>query len=41
MKLKVSKGHKKSVVGVTSEPISVLTAKNGTAKDFTKKITIE
>lgn len=35
---KVSKGHKKSVVGVTSEPISVLTAKNGTAKDFTKKL---
>ncbi|MGE7183027.1 D-alanyl-D-alanine carboxypeptidase family protein [Peribacillus sp. NPDC006672] len=38
---KVSKGHKKSVVGVTSEPISVLTAKNGKAKDFTKKITID
>ncbi|MFE4811707.1 D-alanyl-D-alanine carboxypeptidase family protein [Peribacillus simplex] len=38
---KVSKGHKKSVVGVTSEPISVLTAKNGTAKDFTKKITLD
>ncbi len=34
---KVSKGQKKTVVGVTSEPISVLTAKNGTAKDFTKK----
>ncbi|MBT2716863.1 D-alanyl-D-alanine carboxypeptidase family protein [Bacillus sp. ISL-57] len=38
---KVSKGQKKTVVGVTSEPISVLTAKNGTAKDFTKKITLE
>ncbi|MFS0764838.1 MULTISPECIES: D-alanyl-D-alanine carboxypeptidase family protein [Peribacillus] len=38
---KVSKGDKKSVVGVTSEPISVLTAKNGTAKDFTKKITLD
>ncbi|MFE4705787.1 D-alanyl-D-alanine carboxypeptidase family protein [Peribacillus simplex] len=38
---KVSKGHKKSVVGVTSEPISVLTAKNGTAKDFTRKITLD
>ncbi|MCM3675565.1 D-alanyl-D-alanine carboxypeptidase [Peribacillus simplex] len=38
---KVSKGQKKSVVGVTSEPISVLTAKNGTAKDFTKKITLD
>jgi D-alanyl-D-alanine carboxypeptidase (penicillin-binding protein 5/6) len=38
---KVSKGQKKTVVGVTSEPISVLTAKNGTAKDFTKKITLD
>ncbi|MBK5501006.1 D-alanyl-D-alanine carboxypeptidase family protein [Peribacillus sp. TH14] len=37
---KVSKGHKKMVIGVTSEPISVLTTKNGTAKDFTKKITL-
>ncbi|MFD4927811.1 D-alanyl-D-alanine carboxypeptidase family protein [Peribacillus butanolivorans] len=38
---KVSKGHKKMVIGVTSEPISVLTTKNGTAKDFTKKITLD
>ncbi|MGE7759378.1 D-alanyl-D-alanine carboxypeptidase family protein [Peribacillus sp. NPDC097895] len=38
---RVSKGHKKAVVGVTSEPISVLTAKNGTAKDFTKKVTLD
>ncbi|MFJ7754801.1 D-alanyl-D-alanine carboxypeptidase family protein [Peribacillus muralis] len=38
---KVSKGSKKSVIGVTSEPISVLAAKNGTAKDFTKKITLD
>ncbi|MFE4898295.1 D-alanyl-D-alanine carboxypeptidase family protein [Peribacillus butanolivorans] len=37
---KVSKGHKKMAIGVTSEPISVLTTKNGTAKDFTKKITL-
>ncbi|MFF2286426.1 D-alanyl-D-alanine carboxypeptidase family protein [Peribacillus butanolivorans] len=37
---KVSKGHKKMVIGVSSEPISVLTTKNGTAKDFTKKITL-
>ncbi|MBO1000944.1 D-alanyl-D-alanine carboxypeptidase [Bacillus sp. SD075] len=39
--VKVSKGQKKTVVGVTSEPISVLTAKNGKAKDFTKKITLD
>lgn len=36
--LKVSKGHLKTITGVTSEPISVLTKKGGNATDFTKKI---
>ncbi|MFJ7637083.1 D-alanyl-D-alanine carboxypeptidase family protein [Peribacillus sp. NPDC097206] len=38
---KVSKGSKKMAVGVTSEPISVLTAKSGAAKDFTKKVILD
>jgi len=37
---KVSKGESKLVTGVTSEPISILTKKGSTAKDFTKKITM-
>lgn len=37
---KVSKGNVKTVTGVTSEPISVLTKKGGDATDFTKKIKI-
>mgnify|MGYP001951603419 CR=1 FL=1 len=37
---KVSKGESKLVTGVTSEPISILTKKGSTAKDFTKKIMI-
>lgn len=37
----VSKGNKKTVTGVTSEPISVLTAKGGSAKDFTKNIKLD
>lgn len=37
----ISKGNKKNVTGVTSEPISVLTAKGGSAKDFTKKIKLD
>lgn len=37
-KLKVSKGHLKTITGVTSEPISVLTKKGSNATDFTKKI---
>lgn len=35
---KVSKGNVKAVIGVTSEPISVLTKKGGTPKDFTQQI---
>lgn len=37
---KVSKGNVKKVIGVTSEPISVLTKKGSNAKDFTKNIVI-
>ncbi|WP_409301496.1 D-alanyl-D-alanine carboxypeptidase family protein [Peribacillus sp. SCS-155] len=34
----VSKGSRKEVMGVTSEPISVLTKKGGSIKDFTQKV---
>ena len=40
VKSKVSKGNIKTVTGVTSEPISVLTKKGGNATDYTKKIKI-
>ncbi|MDQ0219058.1 D-alanyl-D-alanine carboxypeptidase [Peribacillus cavernae] len=36
----VSKGSKKTIIGVTSEPISVLTKKSGSSKDFTQKISM-
>ncbi|WP_419881263.1 D-alanyl-D-alanine carboxypeptidase family protein [Peribacillus sp. B-H-3] len=37
----ISKGSRKTVTGVTSEPISVLTKKGSSAKDFTQKITMK
>ncbi|WP_234396919.1 D-alanyl-D-alanine carboxypeptidase family protein [Bacillus massiliglaciei] len=37
----ISKGNKKTVAGVTSEPISVLTKKGVSSKDFQKKIIME
>ncbi|CAH0345615.1 D-alanyl-D-alanine carboxypeptidase family protein [Bacillus sp. CECT 9360] len=37
----VSKGNRKTVTGVTSEPISILTKKGGTPKDFTQKIILD
>ncbi|MEK3797626.1 D-alanyl-D-alanine carboxypeptidase family protein [Peribacillus sp. FSL H8-0477] len=40
-KAPVSKGSKKTVTGVTSEPISVLTKKGGLAKDFTRSIEMD
>jgi D-alanyl-D-alanine carboxypeptidase (penicillin-binding protein 5/6) len=36
----VSKGNQKSVKAVTSEPISVLTKKGGSVKDFTEKVSL-
>ncbi|RFU69174.1 D-alanyl-D-alanine carboxypeptidase family protein [Bacillus sp. V59.32b] len=38
---KVSKGNRKTVTGVTSEPISILTKKGGNPKDFTQKIILD
>lgn len=38
---KVSKGNVKTVTGVTSEPISILTKKGSNPKDFTKNIVIK
>lgn len=37
----VSKGNRKTVTGVTSEPISILTKKGGNPKDFTQKIIMD
>lgn len=38
---KVSKGNVKRVTGITSEPISILTKKGSSPKDFTKNIVIK
>ncbi|WP_142919914.1 D-alanyl-D-alanine carboxypeptidase family protein [Peribacillus glennii] len=37
----VNKGNKKTVTGITSEPISLLTKRGGSSKDFTKTIKMD
>lgn len=37
----VNKGNRKTVTGVTSEPISLLTKKGGSSKEYTQKITMD
>ena len=39
-KAKISKGNKKTIKALTSEPLSVLTKKGGNIKDVNKQIVI-
>ncbi|PLT34809.1 D-alanyl-D-alanine carboxypeptidase family protein [Bacillus sp. V5-8f] len=39
--VKVNKGNRKTVTGITSEPISLLTKRGGNAKDYTKTIKMD